>query len=136
MPCMWKAIAPACQSKSNRSSKPTQQGYGKQHRAHQHSATKTPTEEDSSSDEYFLHKLGVKSSHPIEVSLLASGQSLEMKVNTGADISIISQETRKTLFPTQKVYKSDLVLKTYAGKSIRISGHLCFWVQYGYQLQR
>ena len=96
----------------------------------------TPTEEDSSSDEYFLHKLGVKSSHPIEVSLLASGQSLEMKVNTGADISIISQETRKTLFPTQKVYKSDLVLKTYAGKSIRISGHLCFWVQYGYQLQR
>ena len=129
-------IAPACRSKSKNSSKPPQQGHGKQHRAHQLSATETPTEEDSSGDEYYLHKLGEKSSHPIKVSLLANGQSLEMEVDTGADISIISEDTRKTLFPAQKVYKSDLILKTYTGEPIRIIGQLRVRVQYGDQFAK
>ena len=91
-------IALACQSKSNNSSKPPQQGHGKQHRAIDlASAAETPTEEDSS-DEYYLHKLGEKSSHPIKVSLLANGQSLEMEADTGVNISIISEDNRKTLF--------------------------------------
>lgn len=43
-----------------------------------------------------------------------------MEVDTGADISIISEETRKALFPTQKIYKSDLTLKIYTGEPTTI----------------
>ena len=53
-----------------------------------------------------------------------------MEVDTGADISIISEETRKVLFPTQKIYKSDLILKTYTGEPITIIGNLHVHVQY------
>ena len=89
----------------------------------------TTTEGDSSSDEYFLHKLG-KNSTPIQVSLVANGKPLEMEVDTGADISIILEETRKALFPTQKIYKSDLILKKYTGELIAIIGSLHVHVQY------
>ena len=99
-------IAPACRSKSKSSSKPHQQGYGKRYHVHQLSATETPPEEDSGSDEYYLRKLSEQSFLPIKVSLLTNSQSLEMEVDTGADSSIISEDTRKTLFPTQKVYRS------------------------------
>ena len=47
-----------------------------------------------------------------------------MEVDTGADISIISEETRKVLFPIQKIYESDLILKTYTGEPITIIGNL------------
>ena len=70
------------------------------------------------------------------MSLLANGQALEMEVDTGADISIISEDTQRTLFPTQKVYKSDLVLKTYTGEPIRIIGNLHVRVQYGDQFAK
>ena len=102
---------------------------GKHHEAHQICSEELPTVEDSSIDEYFLHKLGEKSS-PITVSLVANGKPLKMEVDTGADISIISEETRKVLFPDQKIYKSDLVLKTYTGEPIAIKGNLHVRVQY------
>ena len=47
-------------------------------------STETPTEENSSGDEYYLLKLGEKSSYRIKVPLLANGQSLEMEVDTGS----------------------------------------------------
>ena len=61
------------------------------------------------------------------VSILINGTTLEMEVDTGVDTSIILEETRKVLFPTQKVYKSDLILKMYTGESIQIidSLHMC-----------
>ena len=51
-------------------------------------------------------------------------------MDTGADISIISEETRKVLFPNQKIYKSDLILKMYTGEPITIIGNLHVRVQY------
>ena len=128
-------IAPACRS---RLSKPAKQGRSvrKPHRAHQICARESPPEEDSSGEEYFFHKLGEKSSCPIEISLLANGTPLEMEVDTGADISIISEKTRKTLFPDQRIYPSDLILKTYTGESIQIVGNLHVRVQYGDQFAK
>ena len=59
-----------------------------------------------------------------------------MEVDTGADIAILSEDTLKTLFPTQKVYKSDLILKTYTGEPIGIIGQLRVLVQYGDQFAK
>ena len=124
-------IAPACRSKSKGSAQPQKQvkPSRKHHKAHQICSKEVPTGEDSSGNEHFLHKLGKKSS-PITVSLVANGKPLKMEVDTGADISIISEETRKVLFPNQKIYKSDLVLKTYTGEPITIIGNLHVRVQY------
>ena len=100
-------IAPACRSKNKGSVKPPnppRQGKssGKQHKAHQIRSKETTTEGDSSSDEYFLHKLGEKLT-PIRAPFIASGKPLEMEVDSGADISIISEETRKALFPPRRL---------------------------------
>ena len=97
-------IAPACRSMNKGPVRPPHpprqcKSSGKHHKAHQIHSKETTTEGDSSSDEYFLHKLG-ENSTPIRVSLVANGKPLEMEVDTGADISIISEETRKVLFPT------------------------------------
>lgn len=43
---------------------------------------------------------------------------MEMIVDTGANVSIILEETRKALFPPLKVYKSDLLLNTYTCQSV------------------
>ena len=54
---------------------------------------------DASGDEYFLHKVGERSSAPIEVDVTANGRKLTMEVDTGAALSIISQATKELLFP-------------------------------------
>lgn len=142
MSCMWKKshIAPACRLKGKGSVKPPnlpRQGKssGKQHKAHQIRSKETTTEGDFSSDEYFLHELREKST-PIRVSLVANGKPLEMEVDTGADISIISEETRKALFPTQKIYESDLILRMYTDEPITIVGNLHVRVQYADQFAK
>ena len=100
-------IAPACSLKNKGGPvsppNPPRQGKssGKQHKAHQIRSKETTTGGDSSSDEYFLHKLGEKLS-PIKASFIANGKPLEMEVDSGADISIISKETRKALFPPRR----------------------------------
>ena len=56
-----------------------------------------------------------------------------MELDTGAAISIISEETRKTLFADQKLRESSLVLKTYTGEPMQLVGQLNVWVKYGTQ---
>ena len=54
--------------------------------------------EESDSD---LHILTVaeKSRHPIMVDLEVNGKALTMEVDTGAAVSIISEETHRKVFP-------------------------------------
>lgn len=48
-----------------------------------------PDYEESSEEEYHLHRFGTRSSNPIEVELLANGVQLAMELDTGAAVSII-----------------------------------------------
>ena len=85
---------------------------------------------ESSGDEYHLHKLGERSSDPIEVQVMANGKEMTMELDTGAAVSIISDCTRKALFPHQKVHKSSLILKTYTEEPMKVLGNLHVRVQY------
>ena len=69
--------------------------------------------EGSSSEEYQLHHVGVRSCDPVEVQVTVNGKQLTMEVDTGAALSIISESTRKAVFPDEKLRPSNIVLKTY-----------------------
>ena len=102
-------IAPACRSKTQ-PPKPSQQKQKKRHNKTHHvqDDTSTPDTDESSGEEYHLHKLGAHSSHPIEVQVLVNDQRLG--VDTGAAISIISDTTRKAKLPHLKLHKSNVIL--------------------------
>ena len=91
------------------------------------------TRSSDSDGEYFLHKLG-ESSDTIRVKVVINDSLLKMEVDTGVDISIISEKTRKSLFPTLRLHPSQLILKTYTGETVHIVGHLHVKVQYGNQV--
>ena len=59
-----------------------------------------------------------------------------MEVDTGAALSIISEKTRKTFFPSEKLRPSDLVLKTYTNEPLKVVGTLNVRVQYEDQLKK
>ena len=58
-----------------------------------------------------------------------------MELDTGAAVSIISEDTRKSQL---KLRKSDIVLRTYTNESMHVTGQLHVhvqYVQYGSQTQ-
>lgn len=59
-----------------------------------------------------------------------------MEIDTGADVSIISNSTRRSLFPNVKLEKTNLVLKTYTEETITVVDELPVMVQYGTQVKQ
>ena len=74
-----------------------------------------------------------RTSKPIQVQVLVNKKELTMEVDTGAAVSIISNSTRKALFPNFQLHESNLVLKTYTEEPMKIIDNLHVDVQYGSQ---
>ena len=127
-------IAPACRSKQRSAKKPYKAGTPKKTRKVHQVHSGDPGSSDSDG-EYFLHKVG-ESSDAIRVNLVINGSPLEMEVDTGADVSIISDRIRRAVFPSLKLHPSQLHLKTYTGESVPIVGHLHVKAQYGSQVAK
>ena len=72
-------------------------------------------------------------SRPIYCDVLVEGTPLTMEVDTGAKVFVISETTRKSLFPESKLAKTNLVLKTYTHETIPVLGELTVEVHYGAQ---
>ena len=52
--------------------------------------------------EYTLFDLTAnKCSHPFQVTVKVDGQNLAMEIDTGASLSLISEETQKSLWPNK-----------------------------------
>ena len=132
-------IASACRSKSQARSlrKGTQSAFRNKTRpqgTHELHQEKQATENtDSEAKEFPLFKFNEPSSNPIEIQVKINDQCLTMEVDTGAAVSIISNSTRKKLFPRLKLQPSKLVLKTYTDEQMQIVGQLNVYVQYGEQ---
>ena len=58
-----------------------------------------------------------------------------MELDTGAEVSIISEESRKVKFPEEELRPSDLKLKTYTNEPIKGAGTLEVKVQYENQFK-
>ena len=73
---------------------------------------------------------------PIQCEVLIEGKSITMEIDTGAEVSLISEGTRESLFPLMQPAQSSVILKTYTGEVIPIVGKLQVNVQYGEQTKR
>ena len=67
------------------------------------------------------------------VNVYANGKSLPMEVDTGAAVSIISEETWKNIFPNSTLCSSDLSLTTYSNENLSVIGEMPMEVLYGRQ---
>lgn len=84
---------------------------------------KEDTEESSESDSVIrnirsLNKLNGKSVKPYIVEVQLDGKSLNMELDTGACISLVSQTTFSRLFPDKQLQPSTAHLSTYSGEEI------------------
>ena len=86
--------------------------------------------EDDDELEFILFTMGANRNSPITVTLHINGQPLEMEVDTGAAVYLISSAVQKKYLHTIAVEPSESVLTTYTGEQIPIAGKILVNVQY------
>ena len=74
--------------------------------------------------------------HPIQVFLSIDGQPVNMEVDTGASVSIISEEEHQRRWPGVPVQHSTIKLHTYSGEPLCIVGETTVDAVYGQQQAR
>ena len=123
---------------SGKSSQQTKaQGQG-QHRRLPPRRTKWVEVEDTSGgceeeEELGMFSIGERSSAPLRVGLVVNRKQLEMELDTGAAVSIISETQRLALFDDLPLQESQVRLKAYTGHPLEVQGELNVAVRYGEQ---
>ena len=77
-----------------------------------------------------MHAVDGSKTPPIKVPLVINDKLHEMELDTGAAVTIISEQTCKKLFPKAKLKGSSVLLKTYTGERLTVVGDLDVRVQY------
>ena len=67
----------------------------------------------------------------IMVEPMVNGRSLPMELDTGASVSIKSQEALTKFLPSTQPKPSDIILKTYSGERLKVVGEVDVSVEYG-----
>ena len=104
--------------------------------AQAHSSSSDPEVDDCS---LLLSNIKVVNSKPrsfrkgILVKVLVGNIPLEMELDTGASVSLISEGTWKRVLKAPPLSQSDVRLKTYTGESLEVLGQLSVGVKYGEQ---
>ena len=119
-------IASVCRSR--KTTQPTGNGNKKPE-----NKTKWVEVEATDKDELQLFTLGERASNQITVQVQVNGQQLSMELDTGAAVSIISQDTKQSLFPDLPLQPCHINLRTYTGEAIQVAGEIKVDVQYGQQ---
>ena len=79
-----------------------------------------------------MFKVGRSSSEPsIMVPVTINDKQLNMELDTGASVSIISQEIWNSSFLNVKLTPSTMKLKTYSGEVLKVVGQAMVNVTYG-----
>ena len=84
-------------------------------------------------EELPLFLINEQSGHPITVELTVNGWKLRMELDTGAAVSIISEETQRSEFPDATLKTPTIALRTYTGESMTVKGQMEVQVKYGKQ---
>ena len=79
---------------------------------------------------------GIPVIDPVYIHTLINGKQLSMELDTGAEVSIISEKTREEIFPEEKLRPSDLKLKAYTNEPMKVTGTLNVKVQYEDQFKK
>ena len=117
-------IASVCRKKK---AEQGQEQHGKQqHRTKYVAAEPQELSSDSDTDSIPIKQLrgGSKSrsSHPITVQVQVNGKPIQMELDTGAAVSVISEQLHKKLFPDAKLRPAHALLRTYTGEPMAVTG--------------
>ena len=83
---------------------------------------------------FTLFRVGEARSHgPIVVTVEVNQQPLEMELDTGAAVSIISTSTKDQMFPSVPLISTSTILTTYTGEQMAVAGKMEVEVRYGEQ---
>ena len=69
-------------------------------------------------------------SRSMNVQLQINGTPLSMEIDTGAAVSIISEQTQRNLFPDVTLQHSRIKLRTYTGEPMPVLGEMTVDVTY------
>lgn len=72
--------------------------------------------------QYELFHLKSGSSKPLQVKVVVNGKELAMEIDTGASVSLLSEDTFNRLWQGAKLQKSAIKLQTYTGELIKVAG--------------
>ena len=112
------------QSKSSKTSKPQ----------HSLQAESSPSVTESAETPYTLFHIDNQNHPPITVDLTINSCQVRMELDTGAAISVICEQTYKTVLLQQPPLQvSNLQLHTYTGEKLTVLGQINVSVQYGNQ---
>ena len=79
---------------------------------------------DTSLDsEYQVFAVHTHSNKPLETTLLVEGQELTMEIDTGAGVSLVSEETvNSSVMKKLPLHPTDVRLRTYTGETVPVLG--------------
>jgi hypothetical protein len=78
--------------------------------------------EQSVENEYSLMTVNSVSSKPIVVSVVIDKCLIDMELDTGAAVSLVSEQTFKQHWPNKTLEESTTTLQTYSGEDITVQG--------------
>ena len=85
-------------------------------------------------NEYSLYQVGSKqASKPLQVEVVINGQPLSMELDTGAVVTLVSEETFQSKWSNVTLQPSTARLHTYSGEPLPVVGQAEVQVQYGEQ---
>ncbi len=129
-------VARACRSKSMRSADTAKRTQGTAHQVTIDEEETTLDDNASSNleeDSYSLFSV-VGKTKPIVVTVGINNQPISMEVvDTGAALSLLSQEAFQTLLPNYELKPTDITLRTYSGESLKVLGMMDTQVTYNSQ---
>ena len=79
-------------------------------------------EHKETNEEYNLYALKTSSRKPMMVSVMIETQPLEMELDSGADVSLISEQTYLQQFKHIPLQESKTSLRSYSGELIELKG--------------
>ena len=134
----WKCkkvghVARACKS---------QKATGKTHQVSAEAAEQAETTEGKDSPEsevlYSVHVVGQQhNKEPLIATVTINHKQLRMEIDTGASVSLISEQTFQTLWTKKHapgLRRPEVQLRTYSGERLRVLGELDVKVRYGNQV--
>ena len=92
--------------------------------------TQAPKQDDID-ETALICQVGSQTSPSYEVVVNLNRKPVTMEIDTGAAVSIMSNKTKKALFPSEVLDKPTLNLRTFTSEPILVLGQLTVEVRYG-----
>ena len=99
----------------------------------QHLQTEEAEETGESSEEYSLFHVRSEPETQLKVGIVIDKQPVEMVVDTGASLSIISENTFRKNWPEQVLREASIKIRTYTGELLKVKGCVDVDISYGDQ---